>query len=1316
MAEDEKSTGRHALPEDPLDAHQPGAGIIHVPEQYLLGEHAPRERTLWDIICTTAELHPDAAALDDGEVLTYSELITDVEAWASELRANGVRRGDRIGIRMTSGKRELYLAILATLAAGAAYVPVDADDPDERAEMVFGEADIDGVFSDEGFRSLRPQRPAARGDEAGAPTPDDTAWIIFTSGSTGKPKGVAVSHRSAAAFVDAEAALFLVDHPHGPLGPDDRVLAGLSVAFDASCEEMWLAWGHGACLVPAPRSLVRSGMDLGPWLIRRDITVVSTVPTLAGLWPAEALDNIRLLIVGGEACSQELVDRLATDDREMWNTYGPTEATVVACAQRMLPGRPVSIGLPLNGWDLVVVDKQGFPVGLGEVGELVIGGVGLARYLDPAKDAEKYAPLESMAWQRAYRTGDHVRLEEDGLYFVGRVDDQVKIGGRRIELGEVEANVAALPNVYNSAVAVQKTPGGESVLVGYVSLEDEAKGFDQQAAHDRLAETMPAALVPRICVMEELPIRTSGKVDKKALPWPLPGVGVEAAGLTQTEEWLAQLWVETLGVSVSDENADFFSLGGTSLAAATLVGRIRERYPTVAVRDLYDHPRLGSLAEHIGGAEERPATVAPRSVRKVSGRTRALQTLIQIPVMTLAATSWLAWLLLGSNLAHAVGADWALTTPWWLVAVMVIVFATPIGRIPIGGYGARLLTSGIEPGDYPRGGSTHLRIWAAERWADASGSRSIAGATWVNNYARTLGVKIGRGVDLHSLPPVTGLLALGDHAAIEPEVDLSGYWLDGDILHVGAINVAEGARVGARSTLLPGTNVGKYSHVEAGSTVTGKKKIKDGQRWSGSPAKKVGRSKHRFPSELPKRRPWWVAFYGLTSILLAIQPIVAVGLGAALVVWGLHVTDGNDFIGSLFFAPFGALVAFAFYMAQTWLGVRILSIGVKPGVVPVRSAAGWRLWSIERLMDDARTTLFPLYAAQLTPLWFRTLGAKIGKDAEISTAVMIPKLTDIKDGAFLADDTMIGGYELGGGWMLTGEAKVGKRSFVGNSGITGPGRKLSKNSLVAVLSSTPKKSKSGSNWWGSPPERMRRVEAHVDGVQGESLTYNPGFGVKAARGVVETMRLLAPMTSAMLLAGVLASLYALVDSFGIAVAWLLSGLILMAVGGVGMAITVAVKWICVGQHRSGDHPLWSAFVWLNELQDAFVEAVAAPWYFQHTLGTGEINLGLRALGVKIGGGAWIDSYWFPETDLCVVGAGASVGPGTVVQTHLFQDRVMSLDTVTIEAGSTLASHSVALPASLVGKSATVGPGSLVMRGDRVPANSVWQGNPIEPWA
>ena len=275
-------------------------------------------------------------------------------------------------------------------------------------------------------------------------------------------------------------------------------------------------------------------------------------------------------------------------------------------------------------------------------------------------------------------------------------------------------------------------------------------------------------------------------------------------------------------------------------------------------------------------------------------------------------------------------------------------------------------------------------------------------------------------------------------------------------------------------------------------------------------------------------------------------------------------------------------------------------------------------------MDDARTYLFPLYAGQLTPLWLRSLGATIGKDVEISTAVMVPKFTEVKDGAFLADDTLIGGYELGGGWMSSGLAKVGKRSFVGNSGITAPGRKLAKNSLVAVLSSTPKKTKSGANWWGSPPERMRRVEASVG--EGESLTYNPPLRAKVARGVVETLRLLASAASAMLLAAVLSTMVVLLNSVGLGLTWLLSGLVLIAAGMIAVTVTIVVKWVCVGKHKAADHPLWSAFVWLNELQDAFVETVAAPWFFNHSMGTAELNTSLRLLGVKIGRGAWIESY------------------------------------------------------------------------------------------
>ena len=241
-----------------------------IPAQYVLSASAPEPRTLIDILYDTAQRHPDAPALDDGTVqLTYAELITDIEDSVEWLAARGIGRGDRIGIRMPSGSYALYVAILATLASGAAYVPVDADDPDERAELVFTEADVVAVITEQG---LVRGPGSSRGWRAAAPLSRDDAWIIFTSGSTGTPKGVAVTHRSAAAFVDAEAQMFLQDNP---IGPGDRVLAGLSVAFDASCEEMWLAWRHGACLVPAPRSLVRSGMDLGPWLVSRDITVVS---------------------------------------------------------------------------------------------------------------------------------------------------------------------------------------------------------------------------------------------------------------------------------------------------------------------------------------------------------------------------------------------------------------------------------------------------------------------------------------------------------------------------------------------------------------------------------------------------------------------------------------------------------------------------------------------------------------------------------------------------------------------------------------------------------------------------------------------------------------------------------------------------------------------------------------------------------------------------------------------------------------------------------------------------------------------------------
>ncbi|MER5929024.1 Pls/PosA family non-ribosomal peptide synthetase [Streptomyces sp. NPDC002054] len=1276
--------------------------------RFSAGPAAPT-RTLVDVFEASVRAYPDELALDDGTArLTYRALAAEVDRRRRALAAAGVGLGDRVGVRVPSGTNELYADILAVLAAGAAYVPVDAEDPDERAELVFAEAGVRAVLG-AGQRIDTTATTAADGTGAPAvrPGPEHDAWIIFTSGSTGKPKGVAVSHRSAAAFVDAEAALFLTEEP---IGPGDRVMAGLSVAFDASCEEMWLAWRYGACLVPVPRSQVRSGADLGPWLVEQEITVVSTVPTLAALWEPETLNEVRLLIFGGEACPPELTQRLVTEGREVWNTYGPTEATVVACASLLTGEEPIRIGLPLNGWELAVVDESGEPVPMGGSGQLVIGGVGLARYLDPEKDAEKYAPLESLGWQRAYRSGDLVRAEPEGLVFLGRGDEQIKLGGRRIELGEVDAALQALPCVAGAAAAVRTARSGNQLLVGYLVTQE---GWDHAAAVERLRAELPAALVPLLAPVEELPTRTSGKVDRDALPWPLPELETTgpAEQLYGTEAWLAEQWSETLGVTVAGATDDFFAIGGNSLAAAQLTTRLRTRYPSAAVLDIYQQPTLRKLARRLEKSVQDDG--AARTVAPVPLRTKVLQCLLLLPLFTLVGLRWTVALLALGNVLHWFGPyPWAPTASWWAVAAGAVLLYSPPGRLAIAAGGARLLLRGVSAGRHPRGGSVHLRLWTAERLAEYVGATSLTGS-WLERYARALGAKVGPEVDLHSLPPVTGMLKLGRGCAVESEVDLCGHWLDGDRLVIGPVKVGAGAVVGTRSILFPGARVGKRAEVAPGSAVVGQ--IPTGQRWAGAPAGKLGRAKHNWPKERPPRAVHWRAIYGATGFCLTALPVLATL--PALLVASRFVPAGAGLAealrGALIAVVPGAL-AFGFaYALLLLVSVRLLSLGLRTGSHPTHSRVGWQAWTVTQLMDLSRQTLFPLYAGLITPVWLRLLGMKIGRGAEVSTVLALPSLTTVGEGAFLADDTLTAPYELGGGWMRIGHSEIGRRAFLGNSGMTAPGRSVPDDGLVGVLSATPKKAKKGSSYLGLPPVRLPRSAADAD----QSRTYEPPAHLLWARGLVELCRLVPVFCSAALAVLTVAALCALSTTGGPGI-WataLLSGAVLLAAGALACVVAVAAKWLLVGRHRAGEHPLWSGFVWRNELADTFVEVLAVPWLVGSVPGTPAMTLWLRGLGARIGRGVWCESYWLPETDLVVLGDAVSVNRGCVVQTHLFHDRILRTDTVVLREGATLGPGGIVLPGSTVGARSTLGPASLVMAGESVPADTRWLGNPIEAW-
>ena len=1254
------------------------------------------ELTLLDIFEATVAQWGDRPAVDAPRgVLTYNDLGQEVEELADRLRDGGVGPGDRVGVRVPSGKADLYVAILGALTAGAAYVPVDADDPPARAEQIFAAAEVCVVVG-EGLE-LAWRGPA--GGRVGRPTPDDDAWIIFTSGSTGAPKGVAVPHRAAAAFVRAENDLWTVR-------PEDRVLAGLSVAFDASCEEMWLAWAHGAALVPAPRALVRSGVELGPWLKERGVTVISTVPTLAGIWDDDALSAVRLLILGGEACPDHLVERLA-EGRELWNTYGPTEATVVTTAIRLMPGAPVTIGPPLRGWELAVIDPDGQLVPEGEAGELVISGVGLGRYLKPELDAERYRRLPAMGWDRAYRTGDIVRQTDHGLEFVGRRDHQVKIGGRRIELGEVDGVLSSVAGVHGACTVVRESAAGNKLLVGYV-----AGDVDAQDVRAVAAERMPASLVPLIVVLDELPVATSGKVDRKALPWPPPGSGAEADGtgdadLTPDERELAVRWREQLGPVAINADSDFFALGGTSLAAAKLVSVLRAEHPAIAVADIYNHRSLRELASRL---QSIGAIDTSSELELSPGPMRRLGLMQLIGVFVLFAVQSVPWLI--AALAYGDIAD--IGTPhvgWLWLGVSWVVLASPPARIALQCVCTRVLLHDVKPGRYSRYSSLAARLWFVDRLAEVTRFQRLGGTPWADRYARLVGADVGKGARLATVPPAGSLLHIGAGATVESNVDLRGWWIDGQELVVGEIRIGAGARIASRVLLNPGAVIGDGAELEPGTVVTGE--VPAGERWGGAPARRIGMAGDNWPAEAPTTSGagGWAWLFGASVILE-----LALSLAAFAPAIGLLALLGSD-VPTLQTSFFQIVLEAAIVTAVTVpmtailiaLTLRLVWRLVTPGWYDEHAPVGWALWFGEELRQSSSTLLFPLYASLYTRPWFRLMGLKIGRGTEISVTTGLNPLVTFGELSQCTDDIGFCGVRSRDGWMAIEPIEIGDRSFLGPGSILRGGTRLDDDSLLGVMTLSPRRPAAGTSWLGSPALELPRVPDATDA----SRTVNPPRRLKLARGVMDLLRLLVPNTIALVIEVleimVLATLGA---HFGLGVAIVAAPFVLLAGGVVATVVTVAMKWTLIGRYRRSEHPLWCSFVWRDEMMNAAQEQLADERLLRLAIGTPVMSMYLRAMGSKIGRGVWCETTAVTEHDMIDLADGVAVNRGGCLMTHLFHDRLLRIGPTRLDPGATLGPTAVVLPDTRVGTDTRVLGHSVVLRGEELPDGTRWHGTPV----
>ncbi|GAA3433284.1 non-ribosomal peptide synthetase [Kutzneria kofuensis] len=517
-----------------------------------------------------------------GETLTYAELNERANRLAHKLIAQGARPGEYVAVTLRPSI-ELIVACLAILKSGAGYVPVDPGYPTERIDFILGDVSPVCVVSSataEGFPT---------DDPSVAVQPDDCAYVIYTSGSTGRPKGVVVPHRSLLNLVAEYGRRFGAD-------PARRVLTFVSPSFDVSMSELAQALFFGGCLVIPP-----AGIEFAEYLAAKDITH-ATVPAavLATVEPIE-LPKLQVLVTGGEPTRPEVI-RAWSPGRTFVNAYGPTEATIESTfAVWGDEANPVLIGSPINNVAAYVLDGRLTPVPVGVPGELYLAGAGLARgYLRrPGLTGERFVADPFAAnGSRMYRTGDVVRRRADGqLEFVGRSDDQVKVRGLRIELGEVEVALGRHPGVSAAAVAVH-----DATLVAYVV-------GDVDAAELRrfVGASLPEYYVPSVFVqLNELPLTPNGKVDRRALPAPEHTATEGRGPRSPREVLLCQLFAEVLKVDTVSIDDNFFDLGGHSLLATQLVSKIGAVLGTqLSIRTLFDAATVAELSAQLDEGDER---------------------------------------------------------------------------------------------------------------------------------------------------------------------------------------------------------------------------------------------------------------------------------------------------------------------------------------------------------------------------------------------------------------------------------------------------------------------------------------------------------------------------------------------------------------------------------------------------------------------------------------------------------------------------------------------------------------------------------------
>jgi non-ribosomal peptide synthetase-like protein len=1335
-----------------LRAAQEAVGTVRHrfgPPQIVVREHT-NNAVRWKIgerlnhlIEATCIRFADRIAVVIGETtLSYRDLNRRANQMARHLIEQGIRSGDRVGLILDKSV-DAYIAMLAVLKVNAAYVPLDAAFPVERINFIVGDAEMSFIVTMSGFaehlsalsvkkifldidRLAIDAQPADPLTEVAAPA-EPLAYIIYTSGTTGNPKGVGIGHASICNFVRVAAELYGYQ-------ATDRVYQGMTIAFDFSIEEIWVPMMAGATLVPARPGVTLLGDELGQFLHERGVTVMACCPTLLSTIEHE-LPKLRILLVGGEACPQSLVQRWYRPGRRILNSYGPTEATVTATLTELTPDRPVTIGIPLATYSIVILDPhEDKTVAPGELGEIGIAGVGLALgymnrdELTMKKFIRDFLNIQNNPSGRIYRTGDLGRIDENGeIDYRGRLDTQVKIRGYRIELNEIEAVLLGLPEIAQAAVTTFEPEEGVLEIVAYYALKLGAE-LPRNEISAALRAKLPIYMVPAFLEqLDSIPMTLSNKADLKGLPKPqLQRFSAAAAGCvppkTRNERIIHAALAEVLRVErVSTEHHFFEDLGANSLIMARVCAAIRKNpvLASVSMRDIYMNPTIARLAHHLDQSAERsvapqrePFHVPSKSAYWTCGALQAAFYAVYALFTLWILESGYHWAVAATGALEAFVRGFALAA-----GTLVVLTATSIAMkwLLIGRFTAQAI---------PIWSLSYFRFWVVKTLIRTSPAAMFIGTPIYNAYLRLLGAKIGRNVIIASqYPPVCAdMIAIGDNTILRKDSIVLGYRAQSNFIHIGPVEIGRNAFVGEASVVDIDTVMGDDAQLGHASSLQSGQRVPDGKRYHGSPAVETTSDYCRVESRTISalRSGLFVAAeLGLPLMAAAALPLVASRL------WDQYdgaATSGFSF-GTSMLPLLGASAALFFGslllgLASVYAIPRLCMMFLKEGVTYPTFGFHYLLHTVVQRVSNSPFLCVLFGDSSFITTYMRYVGWNLntvrqtGSNMGTNQRHDNPFLCNIGSGTMVSDGLSMINVEMSATSFRLAKANIGENNYLGNDIHYPPGGKTGANVLLGTKTMIPVDGPVHENvgLLGSPAfeiprmvDRDRDMNASID-----ETTRRARLRQKNAYNVVTASLFLLCRWMALFATLVLwtAAIDAY-DEFGVFA--LLAGLAVST--GMYLAFFITLERASLSFKRLTPKlaSIYDPYFWFHErhwkLSDSPITSLFAGTPFR--------NVMMRAMGMKVGKIVFDCSQSITERTLTEVGDYANLNEGSVLQAHSLEEGVFKSDYIRMGSGCSIGPGAFVHYGVCMGDHVVLDADSFLMKGEVLAPHTGWRGNPAK---